>query len=198
MDVKPSVEGTWRDHTTHRPINFYGPQSYLWRAETGVVLNLCTGRLYEELAYEWQPPPPKRGAVSVTPPILNFWTQSYVWISYCLNADCSYWMLVLIQYVKIISTATFHQFTQQRKLTPERRGDLSVGGGDGGPRWSVFDGGGQTIWWAKSRMRINETRHPIWMKFCRTVDIHDVIMYITWGVARGLISAFPIDFDRRP
>ena len=44
------------------------------------------------------------------------------------------------------------------------------------------------------------------MKFCRMVDIYDVIKYVNFGdgrlrslgVAGGQIMAFPIDFDRRP
>ena len=55
-------------------------------------------------------------------------------------------------------------------------------------------------------MRGNETPYPIWMKFCRMVDIYDVIKYVNFGdgrlrslgVAGGQIMAFPIDFDRRP
>ena len=55
-------------------------------------------------------------------------------------------------------------------------------------------------------MRRNETPYPIWMKFCRMVDIHDIIMYVNFGddrliglgMAVGQILAFPIDFDRRP
>ena len=48
--------------------------------------------------------------------------------------------------------------------------------------------------------------YPIWMKFCRMVDIHGVITYENFGddrlrglgVAGGQILAFFIDFDRRP
>jgi len=55
-------------------------------------------------------------------------------------------------------------------------------------------------------MRRNETPYPIWMKFCRMVDIHDVITYVNFGddrfrglgVVGGQILAFPIDIDRRP
>ena len=44
------------------------------------------------------------------------------------------------------------------------------------------------------------------MKFCRMVDIHDVITQVNFGddrfrglgVAGGQILAFPIDIDRRP
>ena len=55
-------------------------------------------------------------------------------------------------------------------------------------------------------MRRNETPYPMWMNFCMTVDIHDVITLVNFGddqlrglgVAGGQILAFPIDFDRRP
>ena len=55
-------------------------------------------------------------------------------------------------------------------------------------------------------MRRNETPYPIWMKLCKMVDIHDVIMLVNFGddrlrgsaVAGGQILAFPIDIDRRP
>jgi len=44
------------------------------------------------------------------------------------------------------------------------------------------------------------------MKFCRMVDIHDMIKQVNFGddrlrglgVAGGQILAYPIDFDRRP
>jgi len=55
-------------------------------------------------------------------------------------------------------------------------------------------------------MRRNETPYPIRVKFCRTVDIHDVMTNVNFvddrlrglGVAGGQILAFPFDFDRRP
>ena len=54
-------------------------------------------------------------------------------------------------------------------------------------------------------MSRNETPYPIWMKFCKMVDIHDVITRANLGDdrLRGLDVAgvkfwlFPIDFDRR-
>jgi len=30
-------------------------------------------------------------------------------------------------------------------------------------------------------MRRNETPYPIWMKFCRIVDVHDVITCVNFG-----------------
>jgi len=50
------------------------------------------------------------------------------------------------------------------------------------------------------------TPYPIWMKFCRMVDIDDVIKQVNFGdrrlrglrVAGGQILSFLIDIDRRP
>jgi len=55
-------------------------------------------------------------------------------------------------------------------------------------------------------MRRTETPEPIWIKFCTTVDIADVVTYTNFGyhrlrgfwVAGGQISPSPIDFHRRP
>jgi len=54
-------------------------------------------------------------------------------------------------------------------------------------------------------MRGSETSHSIWIKFCRMVDIPDVITCANFGedrlrglgVAGGQILPFSIDFDRR-
>ena len=55
-------------------------------------------------------------------------------------------------------------------------------------------------------MRRTETPKPIWIKFCKLVDIPDVVNYRDFGdhrlrrfwVAGGQISPSPIDFHRRP
>jgi len=55
-------------------------------------------------------------------------------------------------------------------------------------------------------MCANETLYPIWIKFCRTVGIPDIITYANvgdhrlrgLGVVVGQILPFLILFDRRP
>ena len=57
-----------------------------------------------------------------------------------------------------------------------------------------------------SRMHRTETPKPFWIKFCKVVDITDIVTYTNFGdhrlrvfwVAGGHISPFPIDFHRRP
>jgi len=52
----------------------------------------------------------------------------------------------------------------------------------------------------------NPLYYPIWMTFCRMVEIHNIITQVNFGddrlrglgVAGGQILAFPIDIDRRP
>jgi len=54
---------------------------------------------------------------------------------------------------------------------------------------------------AKSRMRRTETLKPIWIKFCKVVDIPDKVTYTNFGdhrlrgfwVAGGQISALPCE-----
>jgi len=57
-----------------------------------------------------------------------------------------------------------------------------------------------------SRMRGSETPYPIWIKFCKVVDIPDVIIYANFGedrlwgleLAGGQNLPFSINFDSRP
>jgi len=60
---------------------------------------------------------------------------------------------------------------------------------------------------AKSHMSRNENPYPIWIKFCRIVDISDIIIYAIFGydrlgffsgAERRQISPFPVGFYRLP